>query len=229
MKLKNVSILTMLFSAQVVLAQNAFQNLDFEQATIVPTGPEFLPYVEAAPALPGWIPYIGNTPASGIVYDTISLGSPTVSIHDSFSLLSSSVLQGNYSVIIQHSLGGNPTTAAIGQTGQLPADVVSLVFYTTPVSSLASLDQLQVTFAGGVIPLFEISRTDKYSIVGGDISAFASQSGELRFTALPTYGTFALDQIQFSTQAVPEPGTLALLGLGGLLAGLSRWQVFRRK
>ena len=44
---------------------------------------------------------------------------------------------------------------------------------------------------------------------GGDISSFAGQSGELRFQ-----GGGWLDDIQFSTQPVPEPSRLAFVALG---------------
>ena len=50
-----------------------------------------------------------------------------------------------------------------------------------------------------------------------DISAFAGQMGELRFTTMPhpDFPDFHLDDIRFAP--VPEPGTWALLALGSAL------------
>jgi hypothetical protein len=55
---------------------------------------------------------------------------------------------------------------------------------------------------------------------GVDISGFAGQVGELRFSIGPgTAGSSFLDFIQFSTQPIPEPSALAMIGLGGLVFG----------
>jgi hypothetical protein len=56
-------------------------------------------------------------------------------------------------------------------------------------------------------------------IVGGDISAFAGQSGELLFTALPQTAS-VLDYIQFSNVPVPEPSICGVFGVGALLLAL---------
>ena len=50
--------------------------------------------------------------------------------------------------------------------------------------------------------------------MAGDISMFAGQTGELRFA-----GAGLFDDIQFSNQPIPEPGTFCLFGLGALLLG----------
>jgi hypothetical protein len=223
MKHTTILLLTIKVGTHVACAQGTFQNLDFEQAAIVPTGPGIFPLVEAAPALPHWTAYLGSTPLSIIVYNSISIGSPMVSIHDVMSPVVSTI-QGSYSVALQHSVGGTPTTAAIGQTGSLPADAMSLVFSASPISSLTSLEQLQVTFAGNPISIFELGSTPGYSLVGADISAYAGLTGELRFTALPTCGAFVLDRIQFSAQPVPEPSTCALLGLGASALAVHSWR-----
>ena len=69
-----------------------------------------------------------------------------------------------------------------------------------------------MTFSGQVIPLTQVGSGPNYSILGGDISAFAGQNGELRFTA----GSGVLDNIQFSPIAIPEPSTVSLVALAGL-------------
>lgn len=54
--------------------------------------------------------------------------------------------------------------------------------------------------------------TLNHSLIGGDISAFAGQSGWLTLR-----GHGYLDYIQFSDQPIPEPGTAVLFAVGTLL------------
>jgi len=195
--------------------QGAFRNLNFEQATIVPSGPgQPLPLVVASSALPFWTAYIGSMPMSDILYDDLTIGSPAVSIHDGGSPFRLP-LDGNYSVVIQHSSGGNPASASIGQVGQLPGNALSLVFDTV------NFQNLLVTFDGNPVPLVQIGSTAHFSVLAGDISSYAGQTGELLFTGLSISGV-ALDDIRFSTTAVPEPSTLAFFGLAGILYWLYR-------
>ena len=59
-----------------------------------------------------------------------------------------------------------------------------------------------------------------YTIYGGDVSAYAGRSGELRFTAntiSPSTWGSALDNIFFSRLPVPEPTICALFTIAGLL------------
>ena len=201
--------------APFVWGQGVFVNLNFERATIVPSS-TFLPLVVATSTLPYWTAYIGSSPLDNIVYNDLTVGSPAVSIHDSASSFQQP-LNGSYSVILQHS-GVDPTSASIGQTGQVPATSLSLLF------DCVNYQNVQVTFRGTPLPLMLLNTTPNYAVVGADISSFASQSGELRFTGLSLSPT-ALDDIRFSTIAVPEPSTFALVGIGGLvliLGALSR-------
>src|SRR5262249_52988002 len=101
-------------------------------------------------------------------------------------------------------------SAAIGQTGQIPTNARSLIFwgYSTDVS-----------FGGQPLSLIVLSITPNYNIYGADISAFAGQTGQLLFTAQPQTLDI-VDNIQFSSNPVPEPGTLGLFCIGGLLIGL---------
>ena len=118
-------------------------------------------------------------------------------------------LLGNYSVFLQGpSLFVPPGNPAIAQTGQIPQDAKSLVFVTGLSYAF------NTTFAGNAIPLVQIGATPKYVILSGDVSAFAGQTGELRFSG----GGF-LDAIHFSSQVVPEPSVLGLSAFGVLLLG----------
>ena len=66
-----------------------------------------------------------------------------------------------------------------------------------------------------------ISNTLNYTIYGADISAYAGQTGQLLFTA-PLQTGALLDNIQFSSVAIPEPSALTLFALGSLLLGWHR-------
>jgi hypothetical protein len=184
-------------------SQGTFQNLDFEQANPIPGSTPFL--VAASNAIPGWVSYVGPE----IAYNTVGIGGASISLHDSMSTYFQP-LQGNYSVLLQGSSAGPPTGAAIGQTGQIPTGSLSVRFWAFPASNL------QVTFGGTIIPMFQLATTANYDVIGGDISMFAGQTAELRFTGLANSGGY-FDNIFFSTQAVPEPGALGLLSFGLLL------------
>jgi len=194
-------------------AQGTFVNLDFEY--LVPPlvqGPDG--QVPITNAIPGWTGYFNGFPYDRVFYDTVALGDAATSIHDSASHFFDPI-QGAYSVFIQGSNpfeGGPPRSAAIGQTGKVPANAASLQFWAAPLSDL------QVTFGAQTIPMFQLGSTANYVIWGGDVSASVGQTAELRFTALANAGGY-FDNIFFSIQPIPEPGASCLLGLGALLLG----------
>jgi hypothetical protein len=72
------------------------------------------------------------------------------------------------------------------------------------------------------LSFFDLGGNDRYHIYGADISAYAGQTGELRFTGVPagpnSSGSAFIDNIEFSPIAIPEPTTLSVL-----LGGLVRW------
>jgi hypothetical protein len=147
------------------------------------------------------------------------LDDPYVTLQDSNSHYFPS-LQG-YSVLLQGgTLGGGLTTgntngASIFQTGQIPTTSQSLTY----LGSGAIL----VTFNGQLLPSIAISNATTYTVWGVDISAYAGQSGELRFTSpwvpSPLFfpGLGLLDDIRFSPAAIPEPSALVLCSLGVLI------------
>src|ERR1022692_4564550 len=105
----------------------------------------------------------------------------------------------------------SPIACGPGQIGTLPSNAISMSFYIQPGSLFA------VTFAGQQIPLTAIGSTFNATIMGGDISAYAGQTGQLLFQ-----GGGELDNIQFSPNAIPERSSFALLGTGALLLGFFR-------
>ena len=213
-----VAGLALLLSAGGVVGQG-FVNLDFE-SPILPLNPVNF-QVQITNSLPGWTGYIGNSQVNRVVYDTVSLGAAAISFQDSSGFIS---LQGQYCVGLQSTDPGNQFMAALAQIGRVPQDALSVRFFASDFATL------ELSFAGQVIPLFQIGSGNGYGILGGDISSFAGQTGELRFTSgmgpLGHGGGGFLDSIQFSNQPIPEPGVFALSTLGGLLLG---WRVVDRR
>ncbi len=216
----NWSLLTAGFALTfqaTAFGQGTFGNLNFEAANVAgyPHGYG----IPTSAALPGWTAYNGSPgTATNILteiwYDSISLGGEMISVNDTNRGSGFVPFQGKFSAALNGIIPNVPppddTFAAIGQTGQVPAGSLSLVFWANSVSSL------QVSFGGSPIPLVQLGSGANYLIVAGDISSFAGQTGELLFIALPHHGS-DLDNIQFSNQPIPEPSTFGLFTLGTLL------------
>jgi hypothetical protein len=208
-----LTIILLLATKQNAFAQGSFVNLNFEQATLVIAPGGF--GLVTSDAIPGWTAYTYGTPQTVIVYDDISLGAAAVSIHDTNGF--EPILQGRFSMLLQGQFSSTSNTndiAAIAQTGHIPATAQSLTFFGV-------LGNFQTTFNGQVIALTAVGSGANYTVYGGDISLFAGQTGELRFTALSP-GEGLIDNIQFSPQAIPESNSLALFGVGALLLGFFR-------
>ncbi len=205
--------LAMGFSLLVVaktssLGQGTFANLNFE-SPILPIIPYANSEVPIANALPGWQGYLGTFQTGRVVYNTVSIGAAAITLQGPGSPLP--ILQGSYTVFLQPAFPSGLFIPALAQTGTVPASAVSIRFYSlsgggNPLTSL--------TFAGQQIPVSFLSSGPNYDIWGGDISPFANQSGELRFT-----GGGYLDNIFFSNQQIPEPSTFGFFGLSALLFG----------
>jgi hypothetical protein len=206
-----VAVVTFIFTAA---KPQGFVNLDFEHP-ILPLNSSGSS-VSATRAIPGWTAYVGGISRGTIGYNDISLGGASVFFEDTNNFYPPPI-QGNYSVFMAGDTTG-PTSSAIGQTGQIPNSALSLLFYVT------SGNTILLSFNGQSIPLFFVSATTNYVVMGGDVSAVAGQTGELLFTKPPqtTYGL--IDNIQFSSAPIPEPSALALAALGGLLFGFRRWK-----
>ena len=201
--------LGVLLAAGNAVGQGTFENLDFEHPVLPLMPVDF--QVPITKALPGWTGYIGGVQVDYVIYNTISIGSSEIDLQGPGSL--EPILEGSYTVGMGPSTQGLPT--AIAQVGTVPSSAKSLSFYVYDDSAFT------VTFRGTQIPVSVVGSTSTARILGGDISAFAGQTGELRFQ-----GGGELDNIQFSDLGVPEPGEAALAALGLLLLG---WRALGRR
>ena len=239
MKAKETAILILIlaqFGSTGLHAQGAFQNLDFESASVVnapPYQPTMLPIGQV---FPSWTAYYGTTPVTQVYFNGFSLGSALVTLISSNTMyVGGNVIQGNYTATLSAGNEVNdqgPTgafvSAAIAQTSLIPVTARSLRFGASPLWP-GSVADLSVTFNGQDIPFFPLANYSNYVEYGADISAFAGLTGELRFTEQPITrndATVTLDQITFSNLPVPEPSVFGLSALGALLLN---WRVLRRQ
>ncbi len=151
------------------------------------------------------------------------IGTATVDIVSPQSLYGG-VIDGQYSAILQSGAYNGPyTSVSIEQKGTIPANAESLEFKAFDPSQL-----LSVSFAGNslmpvVLGSGKIGWGIAYTLYGIDIAPFEGECGLLEFTANPN-GNLELDDIAFSTTAIPEPSTLALLFIGGIAVAVRRWR-----
>ncbi len=192
-------------------AQETFVNLNFESAKLTGYPPGST--VPATNAFPGW-----SVNAQYILYDDFSLSGESISIVDTNSSYAGYTVQGKYYAFFE--AGNSPSgtqTISLGQTGTIPVGTQSVTFW-------GNIGGLQITFAGQPLAFSEIGSTANYNIYGANISQFAGDTGQLLFS-LPAYAGFAtLDNIQFSVNSIPEPGTCALMLCGAAVFGVNRWR-----
>jgi hypothetical protein len=151
----------LLSGSQTGFSQGTFQNLDFENP-ILPLIPDPSGLVPISNALPSWIGYLNGVPANRVFYPYVALGGPSISFVSSLDPVYQPI-QGSYSVFLN--------SAAIGQTGLIPGDALSLLFLRAPQSGF------QVSFGGQNIPLVQLGNSGNNVIMAGDISMFAGQTG----------------------------------------------------
>jgi hypothetical protein len=199
--------------------QGTFQNLNFESATLssVPPG-EGGGDVSISAALPGWTGYLGGVQTARVFQNEVSLGASSIDILGPQWNKAPGIIDGNYSVYLQP--GDNGTTTSIAQSGTIPSGTQTLIFdawqppLATPFSVSFSGDTLSplVLFSG------QSPSGQAYDVYGANVASFAGQTGQLEFTVFPNnYNSLLLDDISFSSQAIPEPNPIVLTGIGGLI------------
>jgi hypothetical protein len=198
---RTVQIFAWIFLAQVALlpAQD-FTNLDFEAAqNLPPAGGS----VATTDALPGWAAFNSTGQLFQISYN----------VPDPVELVGSNspaanVIDGNFSVYLAN--GGS-----ISQTGYIPSDAQTLYFEAWLNPRGGNILEIDVSIGGQNLSLTSVSQTapDTY-LWAADISAFAGRTAALTFSTIPDFASGDLDDIQFSSQAIPEPSPSWLLFLG---------------
>jgi hypothetical protein len=202
-----------------VEAQGTFRNLDFESGKMTPT--QSNGSVLTSVAMPGWSVYYGNIQVSSIIPGYVTLESSNVSVigHDFTDW--NALIDGNYSACLESGVGpvnSGFTTVSIDQNGYVPADVRTLLFKSYG-------GDLGLSFSGQNLSYSAVGSGANYILYAADISSFSGQTGILQFTSsLTGSGPAFLDDISFSTIAVPEPSTYALFVFGGIgLFGCRKW------
>jgi hypothetical protein len=214
--------------AQSAVSTGTFVNMDFE------TWEMCTPCFEEIRVL-GWT-QPGQSPFSRIRFNTWNIGdNPDIWIS---TVEAGGTLAGSTSINVMGTYwlpntpppprvadalpfgGVRPLFAAIEQTGQIPEDYASMRF--------SYAGSLPIVFVGGDL----VSAAALGNGIGAvDISAFAGQTVLVQFRAdhqdnptfLPPVTTvhfaryFRLDDIYFSTEPMPEPLTLLLVGAGAAL------------
>jgi hypothetical protein len=215
-----LALIFILTGASSSLAQGNFEDLNFESANIQPS--QAAGTVNASDALPGWTVYFGTAPQTQVGYNQVSTGSTWVTLlGQSGSGTIYNSLDANFSVLLQG--GVTASAASIEQTGTIPANSESIQFIAQP-----GFGTLIVYLNGQNIPLSQIGNGPNYTTYGGNVSSFAGQTAILEISALNAGAAgrndWNIDDIQFSTQPIPEPQTWTLL-----LCGAGALALWRRK
>jgi hypothetical protein len=220
--------------ASTLCGQSNFQDLNFESVTVVPV-PDPYGRVSLSAAMPGWLGFSGTTPLDRVNYNSQFLDSTGIAILNANTFWGGPI-QG-YTALLQ--AGADLCCAdlniradvGLAQTGTIPADSHSIQFAgRMGFTDLNS--RFTASFGGQPLALVQTGTMADYGLYGADVSAFAGQTGELRFmVSAGTSGTgmrnIFLDSIQFSPMPVPEPGALAVLAPGAAVFLL--WRSRRRR
>ncbi len=204
-------------------AQGTFQNLDFESAQVVFNNPPNDATIATTNALPGWTAFAPYLEPGGITrtqqlssihygpFGTSPTNFPPVALMPAYGGLSTRVsIDGSYDVLL--------SSGFISQTGLVPADAQTLLFkvhsWNYPGASvLASLDGQGLSAA----PLLTVPNTSQsigYTLYGADISSFAGHSADLNFSGTGGGEAALLDDIEFSSEPIPEPSAISLICFG---------------
>ena len=198
-----------------------FVNLNFESAKIIPIVDNiYYPYaITSSNAVPGWIVtgYGSLTPTPWITYNAPALGSSAATLWAT----NGQQISGKYSMLLQGGLGPG---ISISQTGLVPSSTLSILFEAQE----SGVGTLQLSLGGQNLAFFAVGTGTNYTLFGATIPlGMGGQTEQLMFSALTVpsgygFNNWNIDNIQFSSSPVPEPGVFGLVGLGVLAFGLGR-------
>jgi len=224
--IKHFGVICILMIGTIGCFSQGFINLDFEQANNLGIPGSFQQLV-ATNAFPGWtaLASTANIFYDYLTYDNVNLANSSVNIMDTnaVGLVGyNPVIEGDYTVVLQ---GTFVSAGGIFQTGLIPASTATLLFAADGISQYSTLS---VSLNGQNLNYLALSTGSNYTLYGADVSAFAGQIATLAFSSLFTIpagsGVVALDNIQFSSSPVPEPGVIGLSAFGGLFLAWRRWR-----
>jgi hypothetical protein len=208
--MKTIAALLLALGATASLSAQTFQDLDFESATVSNLPLNQFGGANSASvtnAFPGWSAYIGTNQLSQVGHNVITLGATSVSLLGPQYAPPYVPLQGNYSATLQagnYLDGPLLMPASIAQTGLIPVGAKFMRFLAT-----FPFNTLEVAVGGLSTP---------YVSLGGnsyvcDVSAFANQIQEIRFTMNTNIGnglTF-VDAVSF----IPALGAITSVAKEG--------------
>jgi len=206
-------LLTVVTHAPQAQAQ-AFQNLGFEAATAVPIPDDPGGDIYFSQAFPGWMGFVGATQESAAGYNSTFLCCSQVSLWGGPSRPDLAIA-GTFSVGLHGARDHNGQLAdtAIAQTGLVPAVAQSLLFKAQGVGPFS------VALGGQSLPIIPLLTRPNYTLFGADVTGWAGQTSELRFTAVgsPGFNFVVFDAIEFSPEPIPEPSAVTLIATAALV------------
>jgi hypothetical protein len=194
-----------------------FLNLNFESAQNLPGNPpEDGVSVAVTNALPDWTAYFDSAALADIYYvSNYFPGGSSSSVELEGGSLA---ISGDFSVELF-------SDGSISQTGLVPDNAESLQFEVHGPGPGGSIGPgFSVTLGGQSLSYSAVSAGPDYIVYGASIPAnLDGQTEALSFLCVgPGSGLDVLDNIQFSTLPIPEPGELALAVTGAVLFGFAR-------
>jgi hypothetical protein len=217
MKQRVVIFAVVMGSISNTYSQGAFQDLNFEEATVIPVQIG----ISATAAFPGW-----QTSISSVSLDGLSTGGAAISLINNDSSAGTTPLDGNYSAyLFGGGLAPNLFSALISQTGVVPLGTESIQLDASYFGA-----PFAVMVGGTTIDMVPLDTFVHYTLWGGNLPAsMAGKTETLTIIEPPPTGTppsgMELDDISFSPNPItvtPEPSPLALTAIGGILFALYR-------
>jgi hypothetical protein len=198
----------------------AFVDLNFENANRIAVSrvPFQVGQLPVGQAIPGWSVEIGGTPQTLVGLNQVGLTGASASLYYTGT---TDPFLGDFSFTIRAGSDFlNPQildSTSLFQSGLIPTGVHSIQFYGR---FGPSLDYFHVSLGGRNLTLVALQPMALGYIFGADISQFAGQYEQLRFTVDPgaqiiNPGRLILDNITFSPNVIsPEPSSALLSTLG---------------